>query len=923
MKKIYYLLIVLFTVVSTVGSYAQNANIRGIITDDYNNPVANVKVVLTGTVYEVLTDAAGVFNFNNIPYGDYQLEIHEADYAGVTQTFKADQQLVDIGKVTLLPEGRKNPVEEQIPTVTIDENDTSDPSGNGISSSLSASRDVFASAATFTFSVARFDVRGYEDEHFINFMNGSPMVNLVNGRSIFAWGGLNDVTRNQTTSYGLKPSSFAFGGLGGAASIDTRASRQRKQLQATYSIANRAYENRLMLTYGSGIMKGGWAFSASLSRRWAQEGYIAGTFYDGWSYYVAAEKIINTKHSISISHFGVSTINGRSTNAVKEAYELTGDNYYNPLWGYQNGEKRNSAVNNIFTPLTVLSHDWSINNKSSLTTSLSYQFGKEKRGGLNWFNAANPRGDYYRNLPSFASFAYTDPVAAAYMEAQLTEEIKNNPDKLQINWDKLYETNSLNYQTFNGVTGRRANYILENRIEDNHNIGFNTVYNNTLTDKVSITAGLGYQSQKTDYYKELDDLLGADYYVDLNQFAEQSPLPGIDAAQNDLNNPNNIITEGDEFGYNYTSDVHVTNVWIQPEYKANKIDAFIAVQMRISDFKRTGNYKNGVFAETSFGESEKKSFTNPMVKGGVSYKINGRNYIFANGAVGSRAPFFDDAFISPTLTNNIVGNIDDVKLSSIEAGYSYKSPLLKAQATIYSSAIKDLTDIFRYYNDDVNNFVNLSVSGINERHDGIEVAAEATVYKGLTISAVAAVGSHYYTSRQLATTTRDNLSTVEAKDEIIYSENYKAGAGPQSAYTLGAFYRGKQFWTFGVNVNYFDNMYARFNPVRRTVGAVEAYTEGPDRDLILDQEKFDAQMTLDIHASKSFKLKTNIHKPYRNQFIVINAGINNILNNQDFIQSGNEQLRFDFDTKRVSKFPSRYSYAFGVNYFISVILRMN
>lgn len=923
MKKIYYLLIVLFTVISSVGSYAQNANIRGIITDDYNNPVANVKVVLTGTTYEVLTDAAGVFNFNNIPYGSYQLEIHEADYAGVTQALKADQQLVDIGKVTLLPEGRKNPVEEQIPTVTIDENDTSDPSGNGISSSLSASRDVFASAATFTFSVARFDVRGYEDEHFINFMNGSPMVNLVNGRSIFAWGGLNDVTRNQTTSYGLKASSFAFGGLGGAASIDTRASRQRKQLQATYSIANRAYENRLMLTYGSGIMKGGWAFSASLSRRWAQEGYIAGTFYDGWSYYVAAEKIINTQHSVSISHFGVSTINGRSTNAVKEAYELTGDNYYNPLWGYQNGEKRNSAVNNIFTPLTVLSHDWTINNKSTLTTSVSYQFGKEKRGGLNWYNAANPRGDYYRNLPSFASFAYTDPVTAALMEAQLTEEIKNNPDKLQINWDKLYETNSLNYQTFNGVTGRRANYILENRIEDNHNFGFNTVYNNTLTDQISLAAGLGYQSQKTDYYKELDDLLGADYYVDLNQFAEQSPLPGIDAAQNDLNNPNNVITEGEEFGYNYTSDVHTTNLWIQPEYKADKFDAFIALQLRFSDFMRTGNYKNGVFAETSFGESEKKSFTNPMVKGGISYKINGRNYVFANGAVGSRAPFFDDAFISPTLTNNIASNIDDVKLSSIEAGYSYKSPLLKAQATVYSSAIKDLTDIFRYYNDDVNNFVNLSVSGINERHDGIEIAAEATVYKGLNVSAVAAVGNYYYTSRQQATTTRDNLSSVEAKDEIIYSENYKAGAGPQSAYTLGAFYRGKQFWTFGVNVNYFDNMFVRFNPVRRTVAAVEAYAEGPDRDIILDQEQLDAQMTLDIHASKSFKLKTNIHKPYRNQFIVINAGINNILNNQDFAQSGNEQLRFDFDTKRVSKFPSRYSYAFGVNYFISVILRMN
>jgi len=82
-------------------------------------------------------------------------------------------------------------------------------------------------------------------------------------------------------------------------------------------------------------------------------------------------------------------------------------------------------------------------------------------------------------------------------------------------------------------------------------------------------------------------------------------------------------------------------------------------------------------------------------------------------------------------------------------------------------------------------------------------------------------------------------------------------------------------------------------------------------------------MTLDVHASKSFKLRTSITKPYRNQYIVINAGVNNILNNQDFIQSGNEQLRFDFDTKKANKFATKYSYAFGINYFISVILRMN
>jgi Carboxypeptidase regulatory-like domain len=923
MKKIHLRLLLLFTVIlSSLGLNAQNANIRGIITDDYNNPIANAKVILNGTSYETVTDATGVFNFTDIPYGEYVVEIKEVDHIAVNQQISAKQPLVDLGKFALLPEGRKTPLEETLPVVSVEENEAAESSSGAVSSALGASRDVFASAANFTFSVARFDVRGYGDEHFMNYMNGAPMVNLVNGRSIFAWGGLNDVTRNQISAYGMKASNYSFGGVGGSFNVDSRASRQRKQTQVTYSAANRAYENRLMATFGSGIMKGGWAVSASISRRWADEGYMPGTFYDGWSYYASIEKLIG-RHSISLTHFGVSTINGRSASTVQEAYDLTGTNYYNPFWGYQDGKKRNSAVNNIFTPLTILQHDWQINNKSTLMTSVSYQFGKEKRGGINWYNAPNPRGDYYRNMPSFIPFLITDPASAAAIQASVEEAIRNNPDLLQLNWTKFYESNTNRIETVNGVTGFRASYMLENRVEDNHNFGFNTVYNNTLSDNFSFSGGLSYQNQKTDYYRELDDLLGADYFVDLNQFAEQSVIPGIDAAQNNLDNPDNIITEGEKFGYNYSSTVNQSQLWVQPEYKGNKIDAFIGAQFSFTDFFRVGNYRNGVFAENSFGKSEVLSFTNITLKGGATYKINGRNYMFANGSLGNRAPFFDDSFISPASYNAVVENLDDVRISSVEGGYSYKAPRLKAQALVYTTSVSDMTHVYRYYNDDVNSFVNLAVSGINQRHNGMEIAAEATVYKGLNVSAVASVGNYYYTSRQLATTTRDNISTVEAKNEVIYSENYKAGAGPQSAYTMGAFYRGKQFWTVGFNVNYFDEMYVRFNPVRRTLAAVESLEDGQQRNDILDQEQLDSQVTLDVNASKSFKLRTKFQRPYRNTYIIINAGINNILNNQDFIQSGNEQLRVDFNTKQANKYATRYTYAFGINYFISVILRMN
>jgi hypothetical protein len=60
----------------------------------------------------------------------------------------------------------------------------------------------------------------------------------------------------------------------------------------------------------------------------------------------------------------------------------------------------------------------------------------------------------------------------------------------------------------------------------------------------------------------------------------------------------------------------------------------------------------------------------------------------------------------------------------------------------------------------------------------------------------------------------------------------------------------------------------------------------------------------------------------KSTYLYFNLGVNNITNNKDFITGGFEQLRFDFDDRRVDKFPNRYSYAFGINYFASVTFRM-
>jgi hypothetical protein len=159
-------------------------------------------------------------------------------------------------------------------------------------------------------------------------MNGIPMDNLDNGFTPYGlWGGLNDVMRNRDVTFGLTPNTFAYGEIGSNTNIDSRASRQRVQTSFSYANANRNYRHRWMFSHSTGLNKKGWAFSFSGSRRWAEEGYVPGTHYDGWSYFLGVDKKLNQKHLLSLVAFGAPTKNGRQGSSVKEMLDLAGTNF--------------------------------------------------------------------------------------------------------------------------------------------------------------------------------------------------------------------------------------------------------------------------------------------------------------------------------------------------------------------------------------------------------------------------------------------------------------------------------------------------------------------------------------------------------------------------------------------------------------------
>jgi len=791
-------------------------------------------------------------------------------------------------------------------------------SDQNVSGLLQSSRDVFSSAAGFNFSAARFKIRGYNSDQTTILMNGVPMNDPETGwGEWYLWGGLNDVTRYSETKSWLTNNQYHFGGIGGYSNVNVRASNIRKGSRISYAMTNRQYNHRLMYTYGTGMQSNGWAFAFSLSGRYAYEGYIDGTSYEAFGYYLAAEKKFNDHHSISFSALGSPSRVGKASISTQETYTLSGDNYYNSYWGYQtlaDGTrlKRNSRIGTTNMPVIILTHDWKIDENSKLTTSIYSTFGKQGQTSLNWNDDRDPRPDYYKYLPSYYQ-GLNDTVNEQIMYNNWQSE-----DGRQVDWDQMYFANSKNLYTAkdvdgiagNDVEGLRAKYIVENQWNNQISGGVGSVYNRKMGDLL-LSVGLYAQAQRNHYFKTLEDLLGADFWLNVDQFAEQM-FVDPNAAQNDLQNPNRLIRKGDVFGYNYNIFNTKAEFFVQAEYETEKFDFYAAAELSDKMFYREGLYQTGRFPDNSLGKSATYNFLNYAFKGGVVYKLSGRQFITVNGAFLTQAPSSRNVYVSPSTRDFTVNNPMNEQISTGDINYILRYPKLKMRLTYYYTERKNAITVRQYYHDEYNSMVNYVMQGVNTLNQGIEFGIDGTIVGGLSGNAVVAYGQHLYTNQPKATVYVNNSAEVLATDKVIYLRNYKVGGMPQSAYSFGLKYSGKKYWFAGANFNYYADIYLDPNPDRRTEEALAGIVESdPQYSQIIDQTKLENGYSVSLFAGKSFKIS--------NYFLNINVNINNLTNNQKFVTGGFEQLRYD--PQNINKFPPKIGYMYGLNYFVMATLR--
>lgn len=794
-----------------------------------------------------------------------------------------------------------------------------DESAQSTSALVTSNNDVYLSNVGYLFSPMRFRVRGYDSQYSDMYINGAWFNDAETGRFSYGLiGGMNDATRNKEGIGPFEINNFTFGAIGGATNINLRASQYAAGSKLTLSGANRNYILRGMFTHSTGLMKNGWAFTGSVGYRWGNNGNIEGINYNSLSYFLSAEKVFNERHSLSFATWGSPTERGQQMASTEEAYYLANSHYYNPNWGYQNGEKRNSRIVRQFEPSAVLSWDFKIDDTKKLTTSAGFKYSNYGKSALGWNgNAADPRPDYYKNMPSNVFDVWNEVPTNEQLQQfnALTDLWKNNKAFRQVDWDAMYLAN----KNANAL-GKEALYYVEERHNDQIAFNFNSVFNHQWNDRNSYVAGISFNTTKGMHYKKMKDLLGANLYIDVDKFAVRDHGANSTMAQNDLMNPNCRIGEGDKFGYDYNIFVNKENAWVR--YQGNdggSLHYFLGGQIGSTQIFRDGLMRNGRAPQKSLGSSGTAKFLEGGVKAGLNWAINGNHSFSLNAGYEERAPLAYNAFIAPRIKNDFVKDLKTERIFGGDLTYHFNTPWVMGRITGYYTRFQNQVEMDAFYNDSEARFTYLSMNNVEKEHWGVEAAATFKLTSNLSLTALATWSDMQYMNNPNAVMTYESES--ESSADRVYAKGMHGNGTPLSAYSLGLDY-SINGWFFNLTGNYYHRVYIDFSSYRRLesvlqqVGGIGVDGNGNKVVNVPSQERFDGGFMLDASIGKFIRLRNG-------KSLSLNLNLTNITNNTDLRTGGFEQNRGDLKqdgTERSYKFSknSKYFYAFPFNAFLNI-----
>ena len=865
-----------FILIGSSSAIAQSTVI-GKVVDENDAPLIGATVIVPGTSTGTGTDAAGNFSLK-VDAGTQSVEISFIGYVTETREIKGGGR-IDLGTIVLKTDAvtlqdvivsqsvavqRKTPV--AVSTVTADEI-TYKLGGQEFPEILKSTPGVYVTKDGGGFGDAKINMRGFQSANVAVMVNGVPVNDMEWGGVYWSnWAGLSDVTRSMQTQRGLGASKISAPSVGGSVNIVTNGIDAKKGGTFSFGVGNDGLYN-LSLSLSTGLTKNGWAMSILAAKRWG-DGYIQGTNFEGYNWFVNISKRINDRHQLSLTAFGAPQKHGQR-NALNDGLTIAEwqkaknfmgekDMYrYNASYGFdKNGKQRYSSFNEYHKPQISLNHQWQIDYKSSLSTALYMSIGR----GSGYSGQGRTSAD--RNAWKGTNYGILNTTF-------------RNPDGT-FAYDKIQELNAAS------IDGSR---MVMSKSNNNHMwYGLLSTYTNQITPSLELSAGVDVRYYIGEHNNEIIDLYDGKYFIDDNSRRNVKASDNIAAA--DPTWQYEKLQVCDKVYRDYDGHVHQEGVFAQLEWTRNKLNAFVSGSISNTGYWRYDRF----YYDAEHAESDHVNFLGYTVKGGANYNITDKHNVFANLGYISRAPFFSGgAFLQSTTSN--VTNPDPLneRVFSAELGYGFRSGIFTANLNAYYTLWMDKSFV-RSTQMSNGDYARINLGGVDARHMGIELDFSLRPTRWMDITGMLSLGNWIWDSNtkgyiydsqgQPMTAALDGTvaSGIMADDHawlFLKQKGIKVGGSAQTTGAIGMTVRPMKGLRVSADWNAYGNNYADF--------WLGSGLNGNQTIEVKDPWRIPWGHQLDLSASYRFKIG--------NIFATIYGNVNNVYNYNYIMDAQSDALQ--------------------------------
>lgn len=755
---------VLFMSASVLGQ----SKITGEVVDETNQPLPGASVVVKGTTNGTSTDFDGKFtlqagaNSGTIVISFIGFQSKEVSFSSSKTNIGVIQLAEDASLDEIIVTATSFAIDRKTPVAvsTLKAADIERKLGSQeFPEILKSTPGVYATKSGGGFGDGRINVRGFQSENVAVMINGVPVNDMENGRVYWSnWAGLSDVTSAMQVQRGLGASKVAVPSIGGTINILSKTSDIEKGGNIVASTGNDGYQ-KYGFTLSTGLMDSGLAATVSFAKI-EGEGYIDGTQFKGFNYFVNLSKEINENHKLSFTSFGAPQRHGQRQNmsTIDTYRNAESGNRFNPDWGYKNGQVTHIEDNFYHKSQTSLNHYWTMSDESSLSTAVYASFGTGGGGGTAGTN---------RDLFGVRIGGSDQPV----------------------DLDNIVEINRAN-----GALGSEA--ILRASRNDHEWFGVLSTFKTKVTDKLDLIAGLDWRTYTGKHFREVTDLLGGQFYYD----------------DNNVNNPNAALSVGDKMGYNNDGKVGWLGFFGQLEYGTDNFNAFVSTSVQKTSYQRIEYFLYDLSTEAGrdLATSDKINLNGYSIKGGANYKLDDVQNVFANIGYFERPAIFTAVFNGYNNTK-INADAENEKIFSMELGYGLRGEKFAANVNLYRTQWNDrtFTRNIRATEPGAEDYT-ANLLGVNALHQGVEFDFTYKYSDKLNFTGMLSLGDWKWDNDLVDVPVFD-----EDQNEVnrinLPIKGLKVSNSAQTTAALGMLYK---FWdktSFTLDYNYFADLFARMD----------------------------------------------------------------------------------------------------------------